>query len=199
MSDQMPARDLDYELAETIEADTPSRLKALGDPLRNLLLDLVLERAMSVTELAERVRRPRGSIAHHVNVLVDAGLLQVVRTRRVRAVDERLYGRTAQIIIHPSGTHDGDLPFVADARSEADFDVLGDDCAGPENSAAGFTLRHARISAEAATEFKERLMQLALEFANHPRSGSREYALYIGLFPTTRPVAPASASNEEHQ
>ena len=36
----------------------------MGDPLRMLLLDLVLERAMSVTELAARVGRPRGSVAH---------------------------------------------------------------------------------------------------------------------------------------
>ena len=72
---------LDYELADEIRADTPARMKALGDPLRGTILDLVLERAMSVTELAERVRRPKGSVAYHVNVLVDAGLLKVVRTQ----------------------------------------------------------------------------------------------------------------------
>ena len=49
------AYDLGYELDETIVADSPARLKALGNPLRSLILDLVLERAMTVTELAERV------------------------------------------------------------------------------------------------------------------------------------------------
>ncbi|MGD9996819.1 MAG: ArsR/SmtB family transcription factor [Ilumatobacteraceae bacterium] len=175
---------LDYELAESVEADTPARLKALGDPLRALVLDLVLERAMSVTELAERVRRPRGTVAHHVALLVDAGLLQVVATRRVRAVDERFYGRTGYTIHFPDHAHDGDLPFVGDARAIAEFDV-------PEHEdVGGFTLRHARIAPEAAKEFTERLMALALEFAAHPKSGSREYALYVGVFPTNRPVAP---------
>lgn len=199
MSDQeVPAdaaartgRQLDYELADTIHADTPARLKALGDPLRALLLDLVLERAMSVTELAERVRRPRGSVAHHVDLLVDVGLLQVVRTRRVRAVDERMYGRTAQTIVFPDAAHDGDLPFFADARREAAIDRCNDD------EASTFTLRHARIPAAATKAFIERLDALALEFTNHPRSGPREYALLIGVFPTNRPVAPAGESSEE--
>lgn len=184
-------RRLDYELAETIVADTPARLKALGDPLRSLLLDLVLERAMSVTELAERVHRPRGSVAHHVDLLVRVGLLQVVATRRRRAVDERLYGRTAETIVFPDTLHDGDLPFFADARAIAAFDVPLDQQAG------GFTLRHARISAAAANEFNRRLHALALEFAHHPRSGSREYALLIGVFPTNRPVAPPDGDSNE--
>jgi len=54
--------DLGYELDETIVADSPARLKACGHPLRSLILDLVLERAMSVTELAERVHKPRGTV-----------------------------------------------------------------------------------------------------------------------------------------
>jgi hypothetical protein len=32
------------------------------------------------------VGRPMSSVAHHVNVLVDVGLMGVVRTRRVRAL-----------------------------------------------------------------------------------------------------------------
>jgi DNA-binding transcriptional ArsR family regulator len=175
---------LDYEPADSVAADTPARLKACGDPLRALILDLVLERAMSVTELAERVRRPRGSVAHHVDVLVDAGLLQVVRTRRVRAVDERFYGRTGRTILFPDHAHDGDLPFFADARAIIDLEAPQPEQVG------GFTLRHARIAPEDAAEFHRRLMDLALEFVSHPRSGTREYALLAGIFPTTRPVAP---------
>jgi hypothetical protein len=32
-----------------------------------------------------------------VSVLVDADLVKVVRTRKVRAIEERFYGRTARI------------------------------------------------------------------------------------------------------
>ena len=182
---------LDYELGDTVDANTPARLKALGDPVRSTILDLVLERAMTVTELAERLGRPRGSVAHHVDVLVEVGLLQVVRTRKVRAVEERFYGRTARTIVFPGVP--GELPFVAEAIAEADYTRMEqpDDCGG------GFTYRHARIPAERATEWADRLQALALEFVAEPRGGDVEYGLYIGIFPTTRRVAPPTDRREE--
>ncbi len=187
MSDvvQQNVYELGYELAEVVVADSPARLKALGHPLRALILDLVLERAMSVTELAARVRKPRGTVAHHVDVLTDVGLLKVTATRKVRAIEERFYGRTAHTIVYPDDALDGDLPFVADARAQADLSDAG--------AAGGFTLRHARIPAEVAKEFTERVMALAVEFTRLPRAGAREYACYVGVFPTNRSVASEAA------
>lgn len=171
---------LDYELADVVVADTPTRLKALGHPLRSLLVDLVLERAMTVTELAELVGKPRGSVAHHVDVLVEAGMLQVVRTRRVRALEERYYGRTGRTIVFPEHAHTShDLPFAADVRREMVFD-------GPADTPGGFTYRRARIPAERAAEFTERVMALALEFTQLPRAGDQEFGFYVGVFPTNR-------------
>ena len=180
-SPQQPQlQDVDYELAEVVAADTPARLKALGHPLRSLLVDLVLERAMTVTELAELVGKPRGSVAHHVDVLVEAGMLRVVRTRKVRAIEERYYGRTGRTIKFPDRADANDLPFFADARSEIDLD------APDEVQTGGFTYRHARIPPERAAEFTERVMALALEFTRLPRAGDREYGLLVGVFPTNR-------------
>lgn len=184
---ETPEDQLDYELSDEISADTPARLKALGDPLRQLILDLVLERSMTVTELAERVQRPRGSVAHHVDLLLDVGLLQVTRTRKVRAMDERFYGRTARTINFPSHAHDGDLPFFADARAVADMEAMAADVP------TTFTMRSVRIPDEVAQEFCDRVLALALDLSRTARGGTREYALIAGLFPTTRPVAPPSA------
>lgn len=201
MSDER-RQQLDYDLAEVVAADTPARLKALGHPLRSLLVDLVLERAMTVTELAELVGKPRGSVAHHVDVLVDAGMLQVVRTRRVRALEERFYGRTGRTIVFPDSLREGhDLPFVADARREIDLDA-------PDDTPGGFTYRHARIPAELAAEFTERVMELALEFSELPRGGDREFGFLVGVFPTNRlpsrggstgsvPAIPSSTSSAD--
>jgi hypothetical protein len=75
----------DYDLEEMIVVTAPGQLRALADPLRGTLLDLLLERAATVTEMAQAVDRPKSTVAYHVNLLVDAGLLQVVRTRRSRS------------------------------------------------------------------------------------------------------------------
>ena len=103
MPDNDETSGLDYELAELVSVDTPARLKAAGHPLRALILDLVMERAMTVTDLAELTAKPKGTVAHHVDVLLNAGLLQVVRTRKVRAIDERtLIFATASAAVRPA-------------------------------------------------------------------------------------------------
>jgi DNA-binding transcriptional ArsR family regulator len=186
MPDDSPtaeARTPDYDLEDFLVADSPQRMKALGDPLRLLLLDLVLERAMTVTELAARVGRARGSVAHHVDLLVTAGLLRVVRTRRVRAVTESFYGRTARTI--GITDHGDDLPFFQAARAEADVEAMR----GSSDECGGFTMRHARIPVERAREFFERVNLLALEFTALGREGDREFAFLGAVFPTTRRVA----------
>src|SRR6266508_3710165 len=87
----------DYDLADDVVVTAPAPLRAMADPLRATILDLLLERAATVAELAAAVGRPKSTVAHHVNVLLDVRMLRVVRTRRVRAIDERYYGRTARV------------------------------------------------------------------------------------------------------
>src|SRR3954453_8852540 len=88
----------DYDLDEMAVVTASRQLRALADPLRGVLLELLLERAATVTEMARAVDRPKSTVAYHVNLLLEAGLLQIVRTRRVRAIDERYYGRVARTI-----------------------------------------------------------------------------------------------------
>src|SRR3954471_17925552 len=89
----------DYDLEDLRIVTSPRELRALADPLRGTLIDLLLERAATVAELAAAVDRPKSTVAHHVGVLVDTRMLRVVRTRRVRAIDERYYGRTARVFV----------------------------------------------------------------------------------------------------
>jgi DNA-binding transcriptional ArsR family regulator len=170
---------IDYELDDVVVADSPARLRAVADPVRALILDLVLERAMTVTELAAEVDRSRGTVAHHVDVLVDTGLLKVVRTRKVRAIEERFYGRVARTINFPGPAHGGPS-FFDDARAE--YDPEGHDAGAVDST----TLRHVRIPRERAEEWERRLMDLALEFSREPRGGDQEYGLLISIFPTKR-------------
>ena len=174
----------DYELAPSIDADTPEQLKALAHPLRSVILDLVLERAATVTELASALDRPKSSVAYHVDVLVDNGLLAVVRTRQVRAIEERFYGRTGRTIIY------GDAPlpdgvvrqnFLAQAQAEAVVDEPGH---------MRSTMRHARIPAAKAEEFFDRVVELAQEFTTLPREGDVVFGFVAAVYPTDHPVLP---------
>jgi DNA-binding transcriptional ArsR family regulator len=69
----------------------PSVLAALSDDLRVRILAITRERPASITELASELERPKGTVGYHLKVLERAGLVRVVRTRRVRAVTEKYY------------------------------------------------------------------------------------------------------------
>jgi DNA-binding transcriptional ArsR family regulator len=179
----------DYDLADRIALTEPAQVKAIGHPLRTTILGLLHERAATVNELAVALERPKSTVAHHVKVLGEAGLVQVVRTRRVRAIEERFYGRTARMFYVVERSVDGDrLP-----RDFNDFEV-----AAQESSAAyrdgklwGF-IRHARISEEQASKVWERMAELVAEFDRLPRAGDTVYGFAVGVYPTDHPTLPSA-------
>jgi DNA-binding transcriptional ArsR family regulator len=172
----------DYELVDEIVITAPAQLRAIADPLRDTILDLLLERAATVSELAAAVKRPKSTVAHHVNVLVAAGMLRVVRTRRVRAIEERCYGRTARLFYVGIVNRPGEDPTTvhANALSVAAAESLP----AHEADRLRSILRHARIPRENAAEFWERVKDLASEFAQVPRTGDTVYGFAAGLYPT---------------
>ena len=188
----MPFDTPNYELADRVVVTEPAQLRALADPLRNTILDLLLERAATVTELASAVGRPKSTVAHHVKVLVDADMLTVVRTRRVRAIEERFYGRTARTfyigvvpleqVTPPPWTN-----YLVDAARESEQAYHAD------------TMRalhyHARISPDRAREFWERVFEVVHEFTALPREGEQVYGFVAGLYPTEHPTLPPAADS----
>jgi DNA-binding transcriptional ArsR family regulator len=178
----------DYDLADRIALTEPSQVKALGHPLRNTILGLLHERAATVSELAVALERPKSTVAHHVKVLAQAGLVQVVKTRRVRAIEERFYGRTARMfyVSVERGADGDDMP-----RSFNDFEVAAGESAEAfrEGTLWGF-IRHARISEAQASEFWKRMAELVAEFDQLPRSGDTMYGFAVGVYPTDQPTLP---------
>ena len=180
----------DYELADRMALTTPAQVKALSHPMRNTILGLLHERAATVTELAAALGRPKSTVAHHVKVLTEAGLLQVVRTRRVRAIEERFYGRTARMFyVSLEQSAEGDeLP-----RDFNDFEVAArESVAAFEGGKLWGFIRHARISEAQASEFWERMAELVAEFDRLPRSGQTMYGFALGVYPTDQPTLPGA-------
>ena len=71
-----------YQLDDRRVVTDRASVTAMFHPLRSTILDLLLERAATVNELAGAVDRPPSSVAYHVGVLANADLVRVVRTRR---------------------------------------------------------------------------------------------------------------------
>ena len=181
----------DYDLEEMIVVTAPGQLRALADSLRGTLLDLLLERAATVTEMALAVDRPKSTVAYHVNLLVDAGLLRVVRTRRVRAIEERYYGRVARTIYIGALHRDEDKQIVSSINGLAQAAAE----AAPAHAIDDLrcSLVHARIPREEVRNFWAAVLELSRQFAQIPRAGDQVYGFAAGLYPTDAPTLPDRA------
>jgi DNA-binding transcriptional ArsR family regulator len=178
----------DYDLVDRIELTTPAQLRAIANPLRTTILDLLLERAATVGELAAAVDRPKSTAAHHVGVLVHTGMLRVVRTRRVRAIDERYYGRTARTFMVGVVNRPGDAPLAVHANALSV--AAAESIAAHEADDLRSIIRHARIPRERVREFWDRVVTVTEEFAQLPRSGDTVYGFAAGIYPTDHPTLP---------
>ena len=72
-----------------------------------------------------------------------------------------------------------------------DFEVAARESAAAyrERKLWGF-IRHARISAEQAGAFWERMSELVREFDELPRTGDTVYGFALGIYPTDYPKLP---------
>lgn len=176
----------DYDLEPTLNVAEPRQLKALFEETRREIVELLLERAATIKELAETLDKPKGTIGHHVGVLEEAGLIRVVRTKMVRAIEAKYYGRTARTFLIADKAETG-----IDLAPDHFLKTAATEFARVEDATVAIsTLRHVRIPDERAKEWEKRLIDLAHEFTAEERGGETTYGLLIAMYPTDRPRLP---------
>lgn len=182
----------DYELEETLTIETPEQFRAVFEDTRRRIVYLLLERAATITELGETLDIPKGTIGHHVNVLEAAGLIHVVRTKKVRAIEAKYYGRTARTFLFTSETKP-DIELAPDfflTAAAAEFAKVSERMPEIDQNVVMSTLTYARIPDEKAAEWLLRLADLVQEFSSERRGGETTYALLAAFYPTDRPHLP---------
>jgi DNA-binding transcriptional ArsR family regulator len=78
------------EIPDAVFITDPSQFEALTSPVRMRILKLCQD-PLSVREVAERLDTPVTSLYYHMNLLHDAGFLQIVHTRKSGARIEKVY------------------------------------------------------------------------------------------------------------
>lgn len=176
----------DYELDDVRIVTSSRELRAMFDPFRGTLLELLLERAASVQELAAAVGRPKSTVAYHVSLLAEAGMLRTVRTRTIRGRVESYYGRTARVFY---------VGRITPEQSQLIPDRMAEWAAEAAPARAADALRaikrYAWIDEDDAEEFYRRVLDLVSEFSSLPRRDTgRAHALMVALYPTEHPRLP---------
>lgn len=177
----------DYDLAATLALAEPAQYRALFEPTRSQIVSLLLDRAATTSELAHLLHKPKGTIGFHLKSLEAAGLVRVVRTRRVRALEAKYYGRTARVFLfEPVGEAAGAV--AAQLRQAADEAAAVPSGIDPPVNGG---VRYARIPANRAEAWSDRVHALLDEFDRESRVGEQVFGLVVGIYPTDRPRLPA--------
>jgi DNA-binding transcriptional ArsR family regulator len=170
------AQERDYAAADTLVVSEPGQLRALADEVRVAVIALLRERAFSTQQLSERLGIPKGTVGHHLKVLEQAGLIRVVRTRKVRAVTEKFYGRTALLFLFevedPADARALGATMLRQAASELER--------APEG--AGFGHPKARLGEKDVRRFDRRLRRLMDDFLAADAAGGTPCALIGALY-----------------
>jgi DNA-binding transcriptional ArsR family regulator len=80
-----------YPLNEEFLIQDTETLKVFTDERRIRILHLLSDQALSVKEVGEQLDIPASKLYYHINLMEKAGVLQVVETRIVSGIIEKIY------------------------------------------------------------------------------------------------------------
>src|SRR3954453_21252681 len=187
----------DYDLDDVLYLTTPDQFKAITGSTRPRILGLLAQQAATTKQIAEILRLPKGTAGHHLKVLEDAGLLRVVRTRQVRAITEKYYGRVARtyrISTDECAPGVSGAPVPPEVLAHPLRQAMSEYAPSPEgDDPSTFMITHARIPASRARQFALRLEALSNEFTRDPTPGEKVYGLIAGVYLTNWPDLPSTS------
>jgi DNA-binding transcriptional ArsR family regulator len=167
----------DYDAPDTLLVSDREQLKAIADDVRTQIIARVRDRARSIQELSQELGLPKGTVGHHVKVLEHAGLIHVVRTRKVRAVTEKFYGRTARLFLLEVEDNDDARAIGAAALRQASYELE------LASSRASWGFVRSRITSADAKRFERRIKRLIEDFRTAETPDGAAHALVAGFWP----------------
>ena len=150
---------------------TNARHRALGHPIRHRILLALGDAPATLSQLSRRLTVPKGGVAHHLKVLVDADLIRRADARTVRGGTEVYYERThSRLHVDPTADPDAQhaaLVAVADAVAADPDDPL-------------LVLRGLRLSDAQARRLKVTLTAFVDDLDESP--SGRRHGLLVGVY-----------------
>jgi DNA-binding transcriptional ArsR family regulator len=181
-------------LPATLRITTEAQFKAVADPLRARILVLLQHEPLTAKQVADRLGAVPGTISHHVHVLENAGLVQVVATRLIHGIQAKYYARAARIFLFETppdvaGTGVVEAKFLSEAHAELTeaIGLLGK----AATIAGGFP--HVRLSPERMQHYYQRLVELLTEIVEEPLDPDGQvYGLVVAFFRSPESLQPES-------
>ena len=109
-------------------------------------------------------------------MLESAGLIRVVRTRKVRAMTEKFYGRTARLFLYQAEDPEDGRAISANTLRQAATEVDG------AAVLTGFGLVRARLTRKDIERFEKRAKKLMEDFRAADAAGGHPWSLTSGFW-----------------
>jgi predicted transcriptional regulator len=176
------------------------QLKALSDPFRQRILEGFCAKPATTKQIAERLGEKPTKLYHHVEILAQAGLIKLVKTRQNRGTVEKYYQTVArkfavdQQLLSPTPTANevmGELQTMVTnalqtSLSEAHTDFAVDLTNKSDAACLPIATTHTRIrtSRKQIARLIQKLQKWSEECrAAHDDKGEVEYNLTLAFYP----------------
>ncbi|NDJ59781.1 MAG: winged helix-turn-helix transcriptional regulator [Chloroflexi bacterium] len=208
-----------FEPAEQFVITTLETLKVFSDPLRQQILESLLDGAKTVKQIAAELDLAPTKLYYHINLLDEHQLIRVTETRIISGIIEKHYRATARnfdirrsLLIPGQRDADDHLDEALNAilepvRQDIHRGVahglidMADDA--PKHHKILLRRAFTRLSPAQAEQFFDRLEALIREFealkGGTDSPGVEQYRLLVGLYPTkAQPITPPHNSNSNN-
>lgn len=179
---------------------TTQQFKAISNPTRSKILSIVQHQPATAKQIAGRLGASPGAIGHHLKVLEEAGLVQIVARRLVHGIIANYYTRVARIFdfdfapetFGARGTHD-----IFNTYREQYIDAKGtsDDS---DEKVGRMAFPHARLSPEKAESYAARLDAIVEDLLSEPPSAAGDvYGIFVSMFKSPAYMQSSDKSEEK--
>jgi DNA-binding transcriptional ArsR family regulator len=184
----------------THAVENPEQIKALAHPLRQRILELMIEAPITTKQVADRIGEKPTKLYHHVDTLESAGLIKLVRTQKKRGTVEKYYEAVARRFVmdrqsvevsSAADGEQGELEAVIAGSLDETLDEIrramatGLIRADDESGESVFIRSHLRMTPLQMTMLIERLQDWIRDCqGSHDPHAELEYGLTVAFYPT---------------
>ena len=176
-----------YKRDAVFVVDDLETLRILTDPLRMQILEMLDSEPQTVNQVAEKIGLTSSRLYYHFNLLEEYGLIQVVETRAVNNMIEKLYWVVAEDIdidkslleFSPQKVQEGLFSVISSSLDSTRSEMLRslqarrhnlDHGAKPNPRDLVIQKTRKRLTDEVYQDFVKRVRQLLKDFANLPEA-----------------------------
>ncbi len=178
----------------------PEQIKALAHPLRQQILELMIEAPITTKQVADRLGEKPTKLYHHVDTLESAGLIRLVKTKRKRGTVEKYFEAVAQRFVMDREAVEvrvkaddslGQLETIIASSLDETLDELRQSMgaglvrADEDADDSVFIRSHMRMTGAQMQYLVERLQEWIRECeGSHNPEAELEYGLTVAFYPT---------------